>query len=178
MPEAAILFAEPLKVAVVVGAKPSEADGADGAEGADGADREMVPAEAEPTGTRVVLLDIGYGLVGMALQSGTPGTVGAVLRIADGELLRIAEAPVLRITDGAVLFPATTTTAGAEETIGVTREATRVEETATGVAVVATTGYVVVQGQESLIVRVVACRESLLASVDKIRWVRKDAENG
>ena len=54
------MFAEPLKVAlttgVVLGEKPSEAEGADGAEG------EIVPAEAEPaepTGTRVVPLDTG-----------------------------------------------------------------------------------------------------------------------
>ena len=55
--EAAILLAEPLKVVlavgVVTGAEPSEADGADGADG------KTVPAEALPTGTKVVLLDTG-----------------------------------------------------------------------------------------------------------------------
>ena len=48
------------------------------------------------------------------------------------------------------------TTTGAEETIGVTIGATGVEETAAGVALLATTGYDLVQGQ-SLIVKVVAC---------------------
>ena len=108
---------------MVPGTEPSEADGADGA---------IVPAEAEPTGTRVVLLDTGYGAVTPELLTGPTGPVaGAVLRMGEG-------APVLSMT------------AGMDE-LAVT---TGAEETAVGVA---TTGYVVVQGQESLIVRVVAC---------------------
>lgn len=145
---------------MVAGIRPSDADGADGAdgaEGADGADGEMVPAEAEPTGTKEVLLDTGYGATGTA----------ALLRVTVG-----AAGPVLRMTDGAVLrmtagVEELATTTGTEEMIGVTIGATGVEETATGVAVVATTGYVLVQGQ-SLIVNVVACRENLLANARKM----------
>ena len=108
---------------MVPGTEPSEADGADGT---------IVPAEAEPTGTRVLLLDTGYGATGTVLLAGPTGPVaGAVLRMG-------GEGPVLSMTAGVEEFAVTT---GAEET-------------AVGVA---TTGYVVVQGQASLIVRVVAC---------------------
>ena len=124
---------------MVPGTEPSEADGADGADGA------IVPAEAEPTGTRVVLLDTGYGATSAVLLTGPTGPVaGAVLRMGE-------EGPVLSMTARVEEFAVTT---GAEETVGVTIGATGVEETAVGVA---TTGYVVVQGQASLIVRVVAC---------------------
>lgn len=64
----------------------------------------------------------------------------------------MADGAVLRMTAGMEEFATTT---GAEETIGVTIGATGVEEMATGVALVATTGYVLVHGQ-SLIVKVVA----------------------
>ena len=115
---------------MVPGTDPSDADGADGADGA------IVPAEAEPTGTRVLLLDTGYGAMGTVLLTGTAGPVtGAVLSMGE-------EGPVLRMTVGV-------------EELAVTRG---VEETADGVA---TTGYVVVQGQASLIVRVVACEWAL-----------------
>ena len=113
---------------------------ATGAEGADGADGETVPAEAEPTGTKVVLLATGYGATGTALVSGTTGPAGAVLRM----------------TAGVEEF-ATTTTED-DETTGVTIEATGVEETATEVALM--TGWVKVQGH-SLIVSVVACKGDL-----------------
>lgn len=158
---------------MVAGVRPSDADGADGAEGADGADGEMVPAEAEPTGTKEVLLDTGYGATGTAaLLRVTVGAAGPVLRMTDGAVLRMTAGAVLRITDGAVLrmtagVEELATTTGAEEMIGVTIGATGVEETATGVAVVATTGYVLVQGQ-SLIVNVVACRKNLLANARKM----------
>ena len=66
------------------------------------------------------------------------------------------EGPVLSMTAGVEEFAVTT---GDEETVGVTIGATGVEETAVGVA---TTGYVVVQGQESLIIKVVACEWLLL----------------
>ena len=105
---------------MVPGTELSEADGADGA---------IVPAEAEPAGTRVVLLETGYGAMTTELLTGP--VAGAVLRMGE-------EAPVLSMT------------AGMDE-LAVT---TGAEETAVGVA---TTGYVVVQGQESLIVSVVAC---------------------
>lgn len=172
--EAAILLAEPLKVVltagVVAGVRPSDADGADGAdgaEGADGADEEMVPAEAEPTGTRVVLLNTGYGATGtVALLSMTMGAAGPVLRMTDGAVLRMTDGAVLRMTAGVEEIAATT---GAEGTIGVTVGATGDEETATGVAVVATTGYVVVQGQ-SLIVNVVACGK--ICQPTPVRWIR------
>ena len=65
----------------------------------------------------------------------------------------MAVGAVLRMTAGVEAFDTTT---GAEETIGVTIGATGVEETAAGVALLATTGYVLVHGQ-SLIVKVVAC---------------------
>ena len=60
------------------------------------------------------------------------------------------ERPVLSMTAGVEELAVTT---GAEETVGVTIGATGVEED----TAVATTGYVVVQGQASLIVKVVAC---------------------
>ena len=60
----------------------------------------------------------------------TGPVAGAVLRMGE-------EGPVLSMTAGVEEFAVTT---GAEETVGV-----------------ATIGYVVVQGQESLIIRVVAC---------------------
>lgn len=150
---------------MVAGVRPSDADGAEGADGADG---EMVPAEAEPTGTRVVLLDTGYGATGTAaLLSVTMDAAVPVLSMADGTVLRMTAGAVLRMTDGAVLrmtagWEELATTTGAAEMIGVTIGATGVEETATGVAAVATTGYDLVQGQ-SLIVNVVACRGNLSA---------------
>lgn len=135
-------MAEPLKGVLAAGVVTGvEASGADGADGADG---EIVPAEAVPMGTRVVLLDTGYGATGTALLSGTTGTAG----------------PVLRMTAGVEEFAATI---GAEETTGVTIGAIGVEETAIGVALVATIGYVLVQGH-SLIVNVVAFRANMLAS--------------
>lgn len=128
---------------------------------AEGADREAVPAAAVPTGTRVVLLDTGYGATGTALLSGTTGAAGAVLRMTAGveELatttgatgVEVAASTGLGVDEGA-----TTTGAGAEETTGVTRGASGVEETATGLALVATAECVKVQGQ-SVIVKVVAC---------------------
>lgn len=139
---------------MVAGVRPSDADGVEGADGADG---EMVPAEAEPTGTRVVLLGTGYGATGTALLlSVTMGAAEPVLRMTDGA--------VPRMTAGVEEFAVTT---GAEEMIGVTTGATGVEETATGVAVVATTGYDLVQGQ-SLIVKVVAYRGDPLANARTI----------
>lgn len=126
---------------------------------AEGADREAVPAAAVPTGTRVVLLDTGYGATGTALLSGTTGAAGAVLRMTAGveELatttgatgVEVAASTGLGVDEGA-------TTTGAEETTGVTRGASGVEETATGLALVATAERVKVQGQ-SVIVKVVAC---------------------
>lgn len=91
---------------------------------ADGATTtEMVPTEAV-AGTRVVLLATGYGATG-TLLSGTTEAAGAVLRMMAG------------VEEFA-------TTAGTDETIGVTigvtMGATGVEETATGVALVAMTG--------------------------------------
>lgn len=157
---------------VVTGVEPSDADGADGADG------EIVPAEALPTCTRVVLLDTGYGAADTPLVSGTRGPAGAVLRMADGA--------VLRMTAWVEEFATTT---GAEEMVGVTlgatgvtrvalvatTGATGVEEKATGVALVATTGYVLVQGQ-SLIVNVVACKGRLVspsAQIGKFAATRK-----
>ena len=114
-----VVLAAGVVTGVVAGVETSEADGADG---------EAVPAEAVPTGTRVVLLETGYGATATALLSGTTGAAG----------------PVLRMTARAEELATTT---GAEETTGVTIGATGVEETATGVALVATTGCVKVQGQ-------------------------------
>ena len=145
---------------VLDGLEPSDADGADGADG------EIVPAEALPTGTRVVLLDTGYGATGTTLLTGTTGAAGAVLRMADGA--------VLRMTAGVEELATTT---GAEEVSGVTTGAPGVEETATGVVLVATTGYVLVQGQ-SLIVKVVACKGgsvSQCVEIDKCAKTRKMA---
>ena len=60
--------------------------------------------------------------------------------MADGAVLRsIADGAVPSMTAGVEEF-ATTTTAGAEETIGVTTAATGAEETAAAVALLATTG--------------------------------------
>lgn len=126
---------------------------------AEGADREAVLAAAVPTGTRVVLLDTGYGATGTALLSGTTGAAGAVLRMTAGveELatttgatgVEVAASTGLGVDEGA-------TTTGAEETTGVTRGPSGVEETATGLALVATAERVKVQGQ-SVMVKVVAC---------------------
>ena len=153
--EAAILLAAPLKVVLAVGVVTALE-----ASEEDGADREAVPAEAVPTGTRVVLLDTGYGAMGTALLSGTTGVAGAVLR-------RTAGVEEVALTTGAtgVEVAASTglgvdedaTTTGGDETTGVTIGATGDEETATGVALVAMTGCVKVQGQ-SVTVKVVACK--------------------
>lgn len=51
---------------------------------AEGADGVTVQAEAVPTGTRVVLLETGYGATGTALLWGTTGAAGAVLRMTAG----------------------------------------------------------------------------------------------
>ncbi len=149
MLEAVILLAAPLKVdltaGVVTGVETSEEEGAD---------KEAVPAEAVPTGTNVVLLDTGYGATGIALLSGTTGAAGAVLRRTAGveEVALTTGATGLGVDEGA-------TTTGADETAGVTIGATGVEETATGVALVAMTGCVKVHGQ-SVTVKVEACREN------------------
>lgn len=129
----------------------SEAEGADGA---------TVQAEAVPTGTRVVLLETGYGATGTALLWGTTGAAGAVLRMTAGveEVATMTGVEVAAST-GLVVDEIATAT-GAEETTGVEIGATGVEETATGLALVATTGCVRVQGQ-SVIVKVVACRVNL-----------------
>ena len=58
------------------------------------------------------------------------------------------------------------TTTGADETTGVTIGAIGVEETATGVALVAMTGCVKVHGQ-SVTVKVEACRKNFLAIAGK-----------
>lgn len=136
MLEAVVLSAAPLKadLAAVVetGVETTEADGA--------TTREAVPTGAVATGTRVVLLATGYGATGTALLSGTTDAAGAVLRM----------------TAGVEEFA---TTAGTDETIGVTIGvtigATGVEETATGVVLLVM--WVKVQGQ-SVTVKVVACR--------------------
>lgn len=117
------------------GVETAEADGA--------TSTEAVPTEAVAKGTRVVLLAAtGYGATGIALLSGTTEAAGAVLRM----------------TAGVEEFATMT---GADETIGVTIGvtigATGVEETATGVALVAMTGWVKVQGH-SVTVNVVACK--------------------
>lgn len=149
MLEAVILLAAPLKVdlaaGVVTGVEASEEEGAD---------KEAVPAEAVPTGTNVVLLDTGYGATGIALLSGTTGAAGAVLRRTAG-VEEVALTAGLGVDEGA-------TTTGADETTGVTIGAIGVEETATGVALVAMTGCVKVHGQ-SVTVKVEACRENWLA---------------
>ena len=121
---------------VETGVETTEADGV--------TTTEAVPTEAVATGTRVVLLATGYGATGTTLLSGTTEAAGAVLRM----------------TAGVEEFA---TTAGTDETIGVTIGATGVEETATGVALLAMTGWVKVQGH-SVTVRVVACRRELLVS--------------
>ena len=93
---------------------------ATGADGVNGADGEMVPAEAVPTGTSV-LLKTGYGATGSALLSGTTGAITAVLRMA--------EEAVLRMTAGVDEFATAT---GNDDTTGVTIGGTGVEERATG----------------------------------------------
>ena len=121
--EAPILLAAPVKVGFADGMvtvpEPSEADGADGA---------TVPAEAVPTGTGVVLLEIGYGATGTALLSGTTGTAGAVLRMTAGAVLRMMAGAVLRMTAGFEEFETTIGATGVNE--GTTM--TGVEERATG----------------------------------------------
>ena len=76
-----------------------------------------------------------------------PGPAGPV----DGAVLRMGEErPVLSMTAGVEELAVTT---GAEETVGVTIGVTGVEEPAVGGA----PGDVVVQGQASRLVKVVAC---------------------
>ena len=105
---------------------------------------EAVPTGAVATGTRVVPLATGYGATGAALLSGTTEAAGAVLRMT------------ARVEEFAEM-------AGADETIGVTIGAIGVEETATGVALLAMTGWVKVQGH-SVTVKVVACRGETFVS--------------
>lgn len=146
MLEAVVLSAAPLKgvLAAVVetGVETTEADGA--------TTTEAVPTGAVATGTRVVLLAVGYGATGTTLLSGTTEAAGAVLRMTAG-------------------VEAFATTAGTDETIGVTIGATGVEETATGVALLAVTEWVRVQGH-SVIVKVVACMGEIL-SANAHRWM-------
>ena len=134
----------------MAGVESSEVEGADG---------EMVPAEALPTGIRVVLLETGYGATGAALLRGTTEPAGPVLRITAG----VEEVVATRGATGVEV--AATTALGVDEdatTTGVTVGVTGGEETATGVGLVMTTGYVKVQGQ-SVTVKVVACGGVLLA---------------
>ena len=160
MLEAAVLSAAPLKVDLAAGVEArvetTEADGATATE--------ALPDGVVATGTRVVLLDTGYGATATTLLSGTTEAAGAVLRMTAG----VEE---FATTIGATGVDEDTTTSGAdetagvtigatgvEETAGVTIGATGVEETATGVALVAMTWCVKVQGQ-SVTVKVVAYKE-------------------
>ena len=107
-------MAEPLKGVWAAGTvTEAEASGADGADGADG---EMEPAEAVPTGAKV-LFDTGYGATEVMLLRGTPGAVGTVPRVVDGA--------VLRMTAGMEEEEFAVTSGNDETTIGV-------EETASG----------------------------------------------
>lgn len=152
MLEAAVLSAAPLKVDLAAGVEArvetTEADGATATE--------ALPDGVVATGTRVVLLDTGYGATATTLLSGTTEAAWAVLRMTAG----VEE---FATTIGATGVDEDTTTTGADETAGVTTGATGVEETATGVALVAMTWCVKVQGQ-SVTVKVVAYRGKFLSA--------------
>lgn len=112
---------------------------------------ETVPAEALPTGTKVVLLETGYGARGTAVLRGTRGEAGAVpavLRMTAGATgVEVAASTGLGVDEDA-------RTTGTDGMTGVfTIVATGPEETP---ALVATAECVRVQGQ-SVMVRVVAC---------------------